>query len=122
MRRQGGFMREIEFKLPSGKKVKMRESTGLDQLAARRRFIGKSDDEKTNVPWEEISGCIIEIEGMKSVKGYEQLLQLSNKDLTALLFAYNEFNTLTAEEMKDLKSFFVSGKTSGKSPDSAVTA
>jgi len=115
-------MREIEFTLPSGKKVKMRESTGLDQLAARRRFIGKDADEKASIPWEEISSCIIEIEGMKSVKGYEQLLQLSNKDLTALLFAYNEFNTLTAEEMKDLKSFFVSEKTLGKSLKSAITA
>lgn len=115
-------MREIEFKLSSGKKVKMRESTGLDQLAARRKFVGADADEKTNIPWEEISYCIIEIEGIKTVKGYEQLLRLSNKDLTALLFAYNEFNTLTAEEMKDLKSFFVSEKTSGKSPDTAVTA
>lgn len=114
--------KEIEFDLPSGKKVKMRESTGLDQLAARRRFIGQSDDEKANIPWEEISNCIIEIEGMKSVKGYEQLLQLTNKDLVALLFAYNQFNTPTEDEMKDLKSFFVSGKTSKPSPGSPVTA
>jgi|GEM_PF-2079256 len=114
--------KEIEFRLPSGKKVKMRESTGLDQLAARRKFIGKSDDDKANIPWEEIALCIIEIEGLKSVKGFEQLLQLTNKDLTALLFAYNQLNTPTDEEMKDLKSFFGLGKTSEPSPEQPVTA
>ncbi|MGB3341328.1 MAG: hypothetical protein WBB37_07600 [bacterium] len=114
--------KEIEFTLPSGKKIRMRESTGLDQLAAKRRFIGKGDDEKANTPWEEIANCIIEIEGMKSVKGYEQLLQLTNKDLVALLFAYNQFNTPTEEEMKDLKSFFVPGKTSEPSPGQPVSA
>lgn len=115
-------MKEIEFPLPSGKKVKMRESTGLDQLAARRRFIGKDEDEKNMLPWEEISKCIIKIEGIKQINGYEDLLPLTNKDLTALLWVYNQINTPTGEEMRDLKSFFDSGKGSETLPESQVTA
>jgi len=115
-------MKEIEFKLPSGKKVKMRESTGLDQLAARRRFIGKDEDEKAMMVWEEIARCVVEIEGIKKVEGYEGLLQLSNKDLVALLYAYNQINTPSTQEMEDLKSFFGSGTTTESLPGSGIIA
>lgn len=99
-------MKEIEFKLPSGKKAKMRELTGLDQVATIRKFIGKSDEEKDLKTFNEIALCIVEIEGLKKPQGYEDLLTLSNKDLTALVMAYNELNTLNAKEIEDLKSFF----------------
>lgn len=115
-------LKEIEFTLPSGKKVKMRESTGLDQLAARRKFIGRDEVDKGMVVWEEISRCIIELEGVKKVDGYEKLLTLSNKDLTALLFAYNQLNTPTEEETKELVGFFGSGKISGPSPGLGISA
>ncbi len=94
------------FKLPSGKKVTMREMTGLDQLATIRKFIGKSDDEKDFKVFNDIALCIVEIEGKPKPKGYEDLLDLSNKDLTALLMAYNRLNILTPKEIEDLNDFF----------------
>lgn len=99
-------MKEIEFTLPSGKKVKMRECTGLDEFTAGRKFIGKTEDEKIYQPWEIIAKCIIELDGAKGCKGYEELLKLSTKDLNALLLIYNNLNTPTSEELKEIRSFF----------------
>jgi hypothetical protein len=100
-------MKEIEFVLPSsGKKIKMRESTGLDELTARRKFIGKSEDEKANQPWELIAKCITSIDGEKPPKGFEDLLKLSTKDLNVLLLAFNNINLPTEQELKDLRGFF----------------
>jgi len=100
-------IKPIPFTLPSGKKIKMRELTGLDQVITIKRFIGKNQDEKEGFKtFDEIAQCIVEIDGMKKPQGYEDLLTLSNKDLTALLLAYNELNTLNPKEIEDLKSFF----------------
>ena len=115
-------MKEIEFKLPNGKKVTMRELTGLDQVITMRKFIGKSDEEKEFRVWNEIALCIVEIEGLPKPKGYEDLLPLSNKDLAALLLAYNNLNVLTPKEIEDLKSFFDSGLNSASSPKNAIKA
>jgi hypothetical protein len=101
-------MKEIEFTLPSsGKKVKMRESTGIDELTARRKFIGKSEDEKINQPWELIAKCIVSIDGEKNPpKGYEDLLKFTTKDLNVLLLAFNNINVPNEQELKDLRDFF----------------
>ncbi len=98
-------MKKIEIILPSsGKRVVMREATGLDEWAASRKFLEKSDDEKKMEPFELIARCI-EIEEQK-VSGYEELLKLPSKDLEFLLLAYNRLNTLTQEEIKKLDNFF----------------
>lgn len=99
--------KEFDFTLPSGKIVRMRESTGLDQMAAESRFIGKPENERLMKPWEDIAKCILMLDG-QPVSGYEQLLPLTNKDLAMLLFAYQQINTPTAQEVEDLKSFFAS--------------
>lgn len=115
-------MKEIEFKLPSGKKVKMREMTGLDQVTTIRKFIGKSDDEKDLKVFNDIALCIVEIEGKPKPKGYEDLLDLSNKDMTALLMAYNQLNILTSKEIEDLNGFFGFGPGSKSSLKNTGTA
>ncbi|HEX7319719.1 MAG TPA: hypothetical protein VF399_05110, partial [bacterium] len=114
-------MNEIQLTLPSGKKVKMREMIGLDQVATIRKFIGKSEEEKELKTFNEVALCIVEIEGMKKPQGYEDLLTLSNKDLTALLLAYNELNTLNPKEIEDLKSFFDSAPGSKSSAKNSAT-
>ncbi len=115
-------MKEIEFKLPSGKKIRMREMTGLDQVTTIRKFIGKSDDEKDLKAFNDIALCIVEIEGKPKPKGYEDLLDLSNKDLAALLLAYNQLNTLTRKEIEELNGFFGFGPASKSSPTNTDTA
>jgi len=100
-------MKEITFKLPSGKEVVMRESTGLDELVAAKKFTGKSDEDKVYQPWELIAKCIVKLDNSdKSLKGYEDLLKLSTKDLQILLLAFNQINVPTEQELKDLRSFF----------------
>uniref|UniRef100_A0A7C6A8G2 Uncharacterized protein n=1 Tax=candidate division WOR-3 bacterium TaxID=2052148 RepID=A0A7C6A8G2_UNCW3 len=84
----------------------MRECTGLDEFAAVRKFIGKAEDEKVYQPWEIIARCIVELDGSKGCKGYEELLKLSTKDLNVLLLAYNQLNTPTPEELKEIRGFF----------------
>jgi len=101
-------MKEIDFTLPSGKKVRLREWTGLDRLISLRKFIGKPEEEKNE--WfihELISQCIVSLDGFdKPPKGYEELIKLSGKDLSVLILAFTELNTPTADELKEIRGFF----------------
>jgi len=98
-------MKVIELVLPSsGKKVKMREATGLDEWAASRKFLDKDENEKRMEPFELIARCV-EIDG-KRLSGYEEILKLSTKDIEFLMLAFNKLNTLTQEEVRRLDDFF----------------
>jgi hypothetical protein len=101
-------MKEIEFELPCGKKAKLRELTGTDQINAYKKFIERPDKEKDSFQiWELIARCV-EID-QKPIKSYEELLlQLNDKDLSILLLAYQQINMPSPEQIKRVTDFFVS--------------
>ena len=112
-------MKTITFKLPSGTSVTMRECTGNDEFAAAQKFLGKKPDERQFESWDTIARTCSAIGGIKpgpTGYEYEQILQLSTKDLKALLLAFNQMNAPTVEELEDVKSFFAPGSSSPASP------
>ncbi len=97
-------MKKIELVLPSsGKRVTMREATGLDEFQASRKFLDKDDHEKAALEGLEVLAKTVEIDG-KQLNGYEELLTLPAKDIEFLLLAYNKLNRLSLQETKTLQA------------------
>lgn len=103
-------MKEFPFTLPSGRKIVLRESTGLDELAAFRRC-GTKPEEQEHQQYELVASNLISCEGIPlELTGYERLLRLTSKDRQALSVLWNKINMPSAAEVKVLRASVVKGK------------
>jgi len=103
-------MKEFPFKLPSGRRIVLRESTGLDELAAFRRC-GTKPEEQEHQQYELVAANLISCEGIPlELTGYERLMRLTSKDRQALSVLWNKINMPTAAEVKALRASVVKGK------------
>lgn len=92
-----------EFKLPSGRVIKMRPATGLDEYRALRKLLDRPEAERERLMPLEIAAYCIEVDG-KTLSGHEELLTWETRDLTAILTIYNELNSLKASDIAALRA------------------
>ena len=112
-------MKEFPFTLPSGRKIVLRESTGLDELAAFRRC-GTKPEEQEHQQYELVASNLISCEGIPlELTGYERLIALTSKDRQALSVLWNKVNMPTAAEVIALRAS-VRPSTESKSSISSI--
>jgi hypothetical protein len=112
-------VKEFPFTLPSGRRIVLRESTGLDELAAFRRCGTKPEEQEhqqfeliaSNVVGGEVSAAktgTVPLGGLSPLSpGYESLLSLPSKDRQSLPVLWNRINLPTAAEVQALRASVV---------------